>query len=86
MAGTGEQYAHFFLFVCSECRDYLGAVCASSQRNLEIADAHVFSLRCSCGWTGQLAGFVALRHWVELGEHIDLTGVPHCSSYLGEAA
>jgi hypothetical protein len=81
-----ETYAHFFLFTCPTCRGYLASVCASSQSNLEIADAHVFSLGCQCGWTGELAGFTALRHWVELGAYIDLKGVPHCSIFLGEAA
>jgi hypothetical protein len=79
-------YAHFFLFVCPECRNYLASVCASPESSLEIADAHVFGLRCACHWTGQLAGFTALRHWVELGNYIDLTGVPHCSLFFGEAA
>ena len=79
-------YAHFFLFVCPECRGYLASVCAGAQSNLEVSDAHVFNLHCGCGWTGQLAGFAALRHWVELGKYLDLTGVPHCSISLGEVA
>jgi hypothetical protein len=29
---------------------------------------------------------MALRHWVELGEHIDLNGIPDCSIALSEAA
>jgi hypothetical protein len=33
-----------------------------------------------------LAGFAALRHWVELGEYVDLAGAPHCSAVLAEAA
>jgi hypothetical protein len=78
-----ETYAHFFLFKCSACHGYLASVCSSSQSNLEPTDSHVFNLRCQCGWTGELA---ALRYWVELGEHIDLAGVPHCCAFLEEAA
>jgi len=59
---------------------------SSSQRNLEPADSHIFSLRCQCGWTGELFGGMATRHWVELGDYIDLQGMPDCSLALKEAA
>ena len=81
-----EIYAHFFLFRCEMCGDYLASVCSSSQSNLEPADAHIFNLQCHCGWSGELAGFAALRHWVDLGEYMDLAGAPHCSAGLAEAA
>ena len=81
-----EVYAHFFLFTCSACRGHLASVCSSSQRNLEPAEGHIFSLHCHCGWIGELAGFMALRHWVELGEHIDLNGMPDCSIVLDKVA
>ena len=81
-----EVYAHFFLFVCPLCGNFLGSVCSSAQRNLEPADSHVFSLACHCGWTGEKSGFAALRHWVELGEHLNLKGVPDSSILLGWAA
>jgi len=81
-----EIYAHFFLFRCETCGGFLASVCSSSQRNLEPADAHIFNLHCHCGWMGELAGISALRHWVEMGEHIDLAGVPHCCVFLEEAA
>jgi len=29
---------------------------------------------------------MATRHWVELGDYIDLQGVPDCSLALNEAA
>jgi hypothetical protein len=83
---SNEIYAHFFLFTCVACDGYLASVCSSWQRNLEPADGHLFSLQCHCGWTGELVGFAARRHWVELGEHIDLRGMPDCSIALGEAA
>jgi hypothetical protein len=46
----------------------------------------MFSLRCACGWNGDLLGCLATRHWVELGEYLDLTGVPDCSLALHRAA
>ena len=76
--GMTEIYAHFFLFRCSACHGYLAAVCSSSQSNLEPADSHILDLRCQCGWTGELPGFAAMRHWVELGAYVDLAGVPRC--------
>ncbi len=78
VGAVAEMYAHFFLFVCPACRNCLASVCSSFLGNLEPADAHIFSLECCCGWTGQTAGFTALRHWVEMGEYIDLTRVQHC--------
>jgi len=35
-----------------------------SKRNLEGADAHWYQPHCHCGWTGSVAGVVAMRHWV----------------------
>ena len=72
-------YVHFFLFICPACRNCLASVCSSLQGNLEPADAHIFSLQCHCGWAGKSPGFVALRHWVEMGEYINLAGIQHCS-------
>ncbi len=78
VGAAAEMYAHFFLFVCPACRNCLASVCSSLLGNLEPADAHIFSLQCCCGWTGQTAGFTALRHWVEMGEYINLNGIQHC--------
>ena len=77
-------YAHFFLFVCPSCRNYLASVCSSSQCNLEPADAHIFALRCYCGWAEELPGFAALRHWVECGKYVDLGNVAAsvCSGWI----
>jgi hypothetical protein len=86
LATAFELYAHFFLFRCVACDGYLAAVCASPQSNLEPADAHRFSLHCSCGWRGELLGCGAIRHWVDLGEYVDLTDVPRCSVTLSHAA
>jgi hypothetical protein len=81
-----EVCAHFFLFLCPECRNYLASVCSSSQCNLEPADAHIFGLHCYCGWAGELPGFAALRHWVECGKYVDLRNVAECSAVLDKAA
>ena len=86
VATASELYAHFFLFRCARCEGYLAAVCSSPQSNLEPADAHRFNLRCSCGWSGELLGCGAIRHWVDLGEYVDLAGVPRCSVTFSHAA
>ena len=31
----------------------------------ETADGYIFRLQCDRSWTGDLAGFVAVRHWVQ---------------------
>lgn len=50
-----ETYAHVLLFACPVCERPLSSACASSRRNLEIAEA----------WTGNVAGVTAIKHWVE---------------------
>jgi hypothetical protein len=60
-----EQYAHVLLFRCPGCVRPIAWASASNQKNLEVADGQRFALRCSCGWTGQLAGLAAVKHWVE---------------------
>jgi hypothetical protein len=32
---------------------------------LEGADAHWFNPHCHCGWTGDVIGAVAVKHWVQ---------------------
>jgi hypothetical protein len=65
-----EEYAHVFLFRCPVCHGALTSVCFKSESNLETADTHVFRPTCDCGWTGELAGFVAVSHWVQFWESL----------------
>jgi len=30
-----------------------------------MADAHLFTPHCHCGWTGTLAGMISVKHYVE---------------------
>jgi hypothetical protein len=64
------EYAHVFLFRCPGCHGALTTVCFISENNLEMADEHVFRPTCDCGWTGELVGFVAARHWVQPWESV----------------
>jgi hypothetical protein len=64
-----EQYAHVFLFACPRCDRPLSGTCFSEQRNLEGAEGTQFSLHCHCGWKGDVAGVVAMKHWVERWPH-----------------
>ncbi len=59
------EYAHIFLFRCPACHGALTSICFKSESNLEMADEHVFRPACDCGWTGELLGFMAVRHWVQ---------------------
>jgi hypothetical protein len=63
--GLAEQYAHVMLFGCPQCGSPLASACASKNRNLEQAEAHWFTPRCHCGWSGDVMGVLAFRHWVE---------------------
>ena len=59
------QYAHVLLFACPECERPLIAVCVSANKNLEAAEASWFSAKCHCGWTGDVSGVTATKHWVQ---------------------
>jgi len=63
------EYAHVFLFRCESCDGALTSVCFT-ECNLETADEQVFRSACDCGWTGELMGFVAVRHWVHSWEAV----------------
>jgi hypothetical protein len=60
-----DSYAHVLLFACPKCWIPLASACASTGKNLEVADAHYFNPHCPCGWTGPLIGVEAVKHWGE---------------------
>jgi hypothetical protein len=64
------EFAHVFLFRCSSCHGALTSMCFTAESNLEMADEQVFRLTCDCRWTGELTGFMAVRHWVQAWELI----------------
>jgi hypothetical protein len=55
---------------CPACHGALMAMCFKPESNLEMADENVFWPTCDCGWTGELVGFMAVRHWVQPWESI----------------
>jgi hypothetical protein len=59
------QFAHVLLFACPRCARPLASACINSKRSLEDADAHWFNPHCHCGWTGDVSGVSAVKHWVE---------------------
>jgi hypothetical protein len=66
------EFAHVFLFRCLACGRPLASACASTQSNLEMADAHLFNPHCHCGWTGTLIGMTGVKHYVEPWESPNL--------------
>jgi len=78
-------YAHVFLFRCPACHGALTSVSFNSEYNLETADSYVFRPQCDCGWTGELVGFMAVRHWVQEWEAVAVRDKADCSK-LTEAA
>jgi hypothetical protein len=59
------HFAHVLLFACPQCGRPLASACYHTERNLETADAHLFNPHCHCGWTGDVRGLTAVKHWVE---------------------
>ena len=62
---VNSSFAHVLLFACPQCGIPLASACATTDRNLESADAHWFNPHCPCGWTGSVIGLDARKHWVE---------------------
>jgi len=60
-----QQFVHVLLFGCPSCARPLASACVSMEKNLENADAHWFNPHCHCGWTGDVIGITAMKHWVE---------------------
>ena len=60
-----ENYVHSLLFECPTCKGPVLLKSSRMEENLEVVDASIFPLQCGCGWSGDLIGFAALRHWVE---------------------
>jgi hypothetical protein len=59
------QFAHVLLFACPVCTRPLATACNSTKRNLETADGQYFQPHCHCGWSGDVIGMKAIKHWVE---------------------
>jgi len=62
---VAKSYVHVLLFECQDCGCPVPSALTSEHRNVEDADTRALRLNCSCGWSGQLSGTDARRHWVE---------------------
>ena len=62
---TSETCVHSLLFECPTCKGPLLLKCSRLEENLEVVDGSTFALQCGCGWSGDLIGLAALRHWVD---------------------
>ena len=60
-----NHFVHVLLFACSKCGAPIVSTRLNEERNLEATDAVEFMFRCQCGWTGQIVGARAVKHWVE---------------------
>jgi hypothetical protein len=69
LENLAETFAHVLLFACPMCARPLASACASTKQNLEVADAHWFTPHCHCGWSGDVIGVTAVKHWVESWNH-----------------
>lgn len=60
-----RKFAHILHFKCPKCGKRMKAVRANESMSREHIARLIFHPTCSCGWTGQLAGFNAIQHAVE---------------------
>lgn len=64
-----EPFVHVLLFKCPHCEKPTASVLPSSERTLEKVDGASFPVQCFCGWSGNLLGIEARKHWVEAWEN-----------------
>jgi len=65
MQECAEQFAHVMLFQCPTCGFALSLALVRDEGNIEQIDGSSYAFRCSCGWSGDLLGLSAKRHWAE---------------------
>jgi hypothetical protein len=68
MQEPAEQFAHVMLFECPNCTLAISLTQTRDMRSFEDIDGHSYTIECSCGWSGNLLGAFARRHWVERWE------------------
>jgi len=57
-------YAHLLQFRCRRCEQPIAIVVRSEAANLERVEGDSYRLECQCGWSEDLLGVEAARHWV----------------------
>ncbi len=74
MTKAAEPFVHVLLFECSQCGSPVPSAITSDNRNVEEIDARSIPVKCQCGWSGNLLGADAKRHWVEAWASLDGNG------------
>jgi len=74
MATNNSAYVHVLLFRCKRCNAPLAVPVMSEAGNLEKIDGSNHDVKCSCGWSANLLGIEATRHWVSPWEEKKDTG------------
>ena len=62
---TAHTYLHLLVFQCPQCGDPISVPMLSEVRSLEQADGTTCKLACSCGYSREVLGIQARRHYVE---------------------
>jgi hypothetical protein len=65
MEKAAEPFVHVLLFECAKCSSPIPSAIRSDERSVEQIDARSMSVTCHCGWSAQLLGTEAKRHWVD---------------------
>ena len=65
MQSERRDFVHVLLFECTSCRLPVVNVLTSESKDIEKIDSGFHSTACICGWSGELTGLEAKRHWVE---------------------
>ena len=59
-------FFHVLLFECKQCSSPISAISTSNDKGVELLDRSFHLLSCSkCGWSGEMIGVEAKRHWAE---------------------
>ena len=75
MPSERGDFVHVLLFECGGCRLPVVEALISESKNIENIDIAFHGAACVCGWSGNLSGLEAKRHWVE-----PWSEVPACDS------
>jgi len=72
LQNDAEPFVHVLLFECPHCQKPTASALPRGERSLEKVDGASLPVHCFCGWSGDLVGINARKHWVEPWEN----GIP----------
>lgn len=65
MSDDHKDFVHVLLFECLSCRLPVVSALTTESKSIEYVDLNLHNVACICGWSGEMSGLEAKRHWVE---------------------